>query len=88
MKRLSLPQLIWLSGLIAMVGTHFLIPLRMIIPKEYTFIGYVLLVAGVYYMLQAHKTIRNKAMLTYMKAPDVLLTTGPFRYSRNPLYLG
>ncbi len=51
--------------------------------------GLFLVVAGLALMLWAAATMR-RARTTFMPGqhPDALVTHGPFRFSRNPIYLG
>jgi protein-S-isoprenylcysteine O-methyltransferase Ste14 len=67
---------------------HFLFPIMIIVPKPYKYLGIPLMVAGFALSTWAAKTFR-KAGTSYQlhEGSSVLTTSGPFRFSRNPIYL-
>jgi len=67
---------------------HYLFPIFIIVPKPYTYLGIALMLLGFALATRAAKTFR-KVGTTYQlhgKA-SALTTSGPFRISRNPMYL-
>ncbi len=86
-RLVSLPQF-WLvvyvlAGLI--LGRLIPIPL----PHWLQVLGMVMVGAGILLMALAARTM-TRAQTTFMpgQVPAHLVTDGPFRYSRNPIYLG
>lgn len=53
------------------------------------FLGWVLIALGLVLMLAAaFEMHRSKTTVIPHREPDALVTSGPFRWSRNPIYLG
>ena len=77
--------LCWLGG----VALHFLIPLYQLIPWPYRWAGLVPFVLGCWITIWADQIFKQRG--TTVKPhldPSVLITDGPFRISRHPMYLG
>lgn len=75
--------------LIISAAFHFLLPVKQIVFMPYIFLGFVPLLAGVILNLWTDGLF--KKLNTTVKPdqkPAVLITTGPFKISRNPMYLG
>src|SRR5947209_2866845 len=84
-----LPPFYFLCSLILELGLHFGIPVVRIIPSPWHSIGLLPIVGGV--------VIGGAAVLQFRRAdtslkpsdkPTALVTGGPFRVTRNPMYLG
>lgn len=71
------------------VGLHLLMPLSILpMPWNY-FVGAILGVVGLGILLSGLLTMRRiDKSPKHSDEPTELLTEGPFKYSRNPLYLG
>ena len=67
-----------------------LIGLSVTPPRPYNYLGTVPVLAGVVLRFWASSTIFSKGKGTplYNHPPTALITTGPYRLVRNPLYLG
>lgn len=88
MKLVS-PPVVVLVAVFAMIIGNLFIPLAELIPPSYSGIGYLVILCGigitawtVYVMKPGSNDIH------YGSLPRKLITSGPFRYSRNPIYLG
>ncbi len=92
-KRMNLiyvrpPQIAWLL-LAVSVGLHFALPKEYRLDFACTTCGVVALVLGFLVMMWAWWLFRQSA--TPIRPTDrasSLVTSGPFRFSRNPMYLG
>lgn len=68
---------------------HYLIPIRIVIFPPYSYFGAVVMLLGLGLMLWAASVFRKAGTGFQLEGGgSVLVTTGPFRFSRNPMYLG
>ncbi len=68
---------------------HMLLPIRRLVPVPFNYIGIALMLAGFALMLWTSKIFRSTGTSYQLEVESSsLMTTGPFRYSRNPMYLG
>lgn len=68
---------------------RFLIDPEPVVPPPYNLAGFVVVLAGTGLLISAAR--RFKAVDTNIhtfRDPNSLVTTGPFAFSRNPMYLG
>lgn len=75
--------------LIIAAGFHFLLPVKQVIYMPYIFLGFIPVIAGVILNLWADSLF--KKLNTTVKPdqkPSALIDYGPFKFSRNPMYLG
>jgi len=83
------PDIYFLIALILEGVSHFLFPISIIIPSPYNLIGIILILAGFAMAFHVNLTfMKNKTTIMPYKTPSSLVTTGLFRLSRNPIYLG
>ncbi len=67
---------------------HFLLPIRVILQVPWTFFGIPVIGSGLVMAFWSRSLfIRNRTTLSPYESPGFLITTGPFRISRNPVYL-
>ena len=67
---------------------HLFLPIRIVIHPPLTYFGLVTVVAGVALNVSAVGNLRRKlTTVTFGESPRVLATDGPYRISRNPIYL-
>lgn len=89
MNKRVLPPTYLLLALAAMLALHFLLPLAQIIPAPWTLAGLIPLALGIAVNIAADSLFhRADTSVKPGDEPHVLVTQGPFRYSRNPMYLG
>jgi protein-S-isoprenylcysteine O-methyltransferase Ste14 len=68
---------------------HYLIPVKIVIAKPYSYLGAVLMLLGLALMAWASMLFRKAGTSFQLRGGgSVLVTSGPFRFSRNPMYLG
>ncbi len=84
-----LPPTYFLIYLGAAIALHFLFPVARIVQAPYTFLGLLLIVSGVVLNVWADSLFkREKTTVKPFEKPSTLVTEGPFRFSRHPMYLG
>lgn len=82
------PIYLLISILIAII-LHAWFPVYRLIPASFAFVGIVIgafgfvVVMWAFYIMKSHRIIPSS-----WQKPKTLVTTGPFRFSRNPIYLG
>lgn len=84
-----LPPVIFLAGLMTQALTHFSIPVTQLVPGWWRLMGVLPIVAG--FAVAGIAEGRFKSVRTAVNPfglPSTLVTTGPFAYSRNPMYAG
>ncbi len=88
MKRLLPPQLFYVCTLL-MVLLRLIWPLEVFIPFPLNLLGALLLLGGLALLiLAAGHFARLGTEIKTFDEPRIFVTTGLFRYSRNPMYLG
>ena len=89
MKSKYQPPTYFIVILLLMVIAHFIFPIKKIIHSPYSYLGIVLIVFGIVLNLWADALFKKKetTVKPYLN-PKVLETSGPFRISRHPMYLG
>ena len=84
-----LPPTYLLVSIVIMLATHFLLPVPKIIPMPWNVLGIVPLACGIALNLAADKAFREVGTTVKpFEESTALLTSGVFRISRNPMYLG
>ncbi len=89
MRKIILPPILLLSCLIGMIGLHQYYETTPIITGALKNIGYLFIALGIalpVWGAQIFKRVETN-IIPY-KSPDKIVTEGPFRFSRNPMYLG
>lgn len=70
------------------IVSHFIIPVRVLLQAPVTRSGFLIIGAGLLLAFRCRALfLRNRTTLSPYESPAVLITTGPFRFSRNPVYL-
>ncbi len=81
----------YLLGFIALqILFHYIFPIMKIIFSPYTYLGIPLIILGVYLNIiwVADTFKKEKTTTRPHEMPSKLITYGPFKYTRNPTYLG
>lgn len=88
MHRLLPPGLLILTAL-AMIVLRVSLPGAIIIFKPWNWLGLPAICAGLALAIVASRLFESIGtnIMTFDK-PDILVTSGPFSFSRNPMYLG
>lgn len=83
------PPLWMLPCLALMALLHFLIPIAELLSYPLNLIGFIPIAASLLITGNAAKTLaREKTAIGPFAEPSHLVTSGIYRYSRNPMYLG
>ncbi len=89
MKNKILPPTYFLMSLALIIGLHFIFPITRIIPLPYNWFGIFLIVfGGVINIWTDNIFKKEKTTVKPYEKPSILIVSGPFRFSRNPMYFG
>ena len=87
--RWLLPPILFLLCLAMMALLRRLWPITALFPFPWSWLGIVPIIAGLLFGLSGFAQFRRAGTnIRPFRDADTLVTTGPFRYSRNPMYLG
>jgi protein-S-isoprenylcysteine O-methyltransferase Ste14 len=88
MRRL-LPPTLFLLSLCAMAELHLAWPATVLVPSPWRWLGVVPVVVGLALAIAGSRHFaRVGTNIKTFDAPNVLVTDGLFRHTRNPMYLG
>jgi protein-S-isoprenylcysteine O-methyltransferase Ste14 len=83
------PPVYVLAALLAMLAAHMLFPIARIIAFPWSLVGVAPLLLGAALVLHAFRLFgRNKTTAEPFGVSVALVTSGPFRVTRNPMYVG
>lgn len=89
MKIKIVPDECFFILLILSVLIHFLVPIVIIIPYPYKLIGILPIITGLLITLIANSVLlKHRTSIKPNEIPGVFITSGLFKLSRNPIYLG
>jgi protein-S-isoprenylcysteine O-methyltransferase Ste14 len=75
--------------LIVSVLLNFIFPVPVFLSPPFTYFGVLIIGFGFVVTLWSRSLfLKNSTTLQLYEAPTSLVTSGPFRFSRNPIYLG
>jgi len=88
-KRQILPPTYLLLGILFMILLHYLFPSMEMVPKPWILLGVVPVTLGIWINLQAARIFESaQTTINSFGKPTQLVSSGVFRFSRNPMYLG
>lgn len=74
--------------LVLSVLFHLAVPVRVVLHAPFTFFGIIIMGLGLLTAIRCRSLfLQNRTTLSPYESPAFLITTGPFRFSRNPVYL-
>ena len=89
MKKKPLPPTYFTICLLLSIGLHFLLPIIQLIHVPYRYIGVLFIAVGGWLHIWAHNLFKKrKTTVKPFQESSALIIEGPFRFSRNPMYLG
>jgi protein-S-isoprenylcysteine O-methyltransferase Ste14 len=84
-----MPPTYFFALLLLSIALHFILPVRQLIRLPYRYLGIVLIAFGSLINLWTDSLFKsNKTTVKPHENPTELITSGPFRLSRHPMYLG
>jgi len=89
MKKNIMPPTYFFVLLITSIIIHFIAPIKKIIPHPYHYAGIVLIIFGLAINILTDNLFKkHKTTIKPNEKPSSFIIAGPFRLSRNPMYLG
>jgi protein-S-isoprenylcysteine O-methyltransferase Ste14 len=83
------PPVYWLTAALFMLGLHFSMPIRQVVQGRFRYLGVLLLAAELAVILWAARIFdRTGTTIKPFEQSSALVLRGPYRLSRNPIYLG
>ncbi|HTT11255.1 MAG TPA: isoprenylcysteine carboxylmethyltransferase family protein [Burkholderiaceae bacterium] len=88
-KRKIIPPVYLVVALLVMAALHFLVPVGRFIATPYSYLGAIPLVGGIVMAASASNAFRGAGtpVLPFERS-TALVTSGLYRVTRNPMYLG
>ncbi len=84
-----LPPVWFILALVAMIALHLMLPGMRIIPPPWRWLGAVALLAGLTLAITGAGLFRRAGTgIKPFSEVTTLVTAGPYRFTRNPMYLG
>lgn len=84
-----MPTTYFIIFLLLSIGCHFVFPLLKFIFSAYNYLGFGLIIFGVIMNLWTDSLFKQKqTTVKPYEMPNVFVTSGPFKISRHPMYLG
>ena len=75
--------------LLLLIGSHFGFPIRKIIIPPYSYFGSMIIIIGIVLNIWSDTLFKKRGTTVKpYELPLHLITTGPFKISRHPMYLG
>lgn len=87
MKPGPLPPSYWLLALVLSIVLHLVLPVTQVIPPPWQWLGLVLVVVGGVVTIWTDQMFkRAQTTVKPHETPSTLITRGPYRFSRHPMY--
>jgi protein-S-isoprenylcysteine O-methyltransferase Ste14 len=89
MRQKIMPPTYFFALLLLSIALHFILPVAQLIYLPYRYLGIVLIAFGAVVNVWTDSLFKNnKTTVKPYENPTELITSGPFRLSRHPMYLG
>ena len=89
MSKILLPPVWFLLGGLGMLALHRGLPAALVMPQPWNWLGLVPVAVGLALALSAARLFRRAGTpVAPWETPSALVAAGPYRFSRNPMYLG
>lgn len=89
MKKKITPDGYFTILLLLSILVHFMCPIVNIVPYPYNLIGIILIITGILITLITNfMLLKKKTSIKPFEIPCAFITSGPFKLSRNPIYMG
>lgn len=84
-----LPPTTFVLCITSSIALHVVLPIGEIIRSPHNLFGLVLALLGVWILYRAHRMfVQLQTNVHTFRAPSIMVIDGPFRFTRNPMYLG
>lgn len=84
-----MPDGYFITSLVMSIIFHSILPIVKIILYPYSLIGILLIITGISLVFVTNSILlKKRTSIKPFETPSVLITYGPFKFSRNPIYLG
>lgn len=88
-KKPLLPPFYFFVAILLMAAFHCILPVKSIIPSPFTYLGALPLLFGVWLNIWSDQLFQKAGTtVKLLDKSSALITHGPFRFSRHPMYLG
>ncbi len=89
MKPRIIPPVYFILFVIVTIIGHFFLPIKIVLSPPFTYAGLIVFLAG-QFLAGGARSLFQKKNLTVKLGDELtsLEASGPFRFSRNPMYLG
>ncbi len=89
MRKIILPPYLLATCLIGMIALDRLVSPHTFLHGDITYTGYLLALIGIALPIWGAQIFKKrKTNILPYRNPDQIVTEGPFKFSRNPMYLG
>ena len=84
--KITFPPIILLASFVLQITLLFFFPISIDLSS---LLGLILIISGISLVFVSFRFMRKmKTTFIHDGTPEVLISSGPFRFSRNPIYLG
>jgi protein-S-isoprenylcysteine O-methyltransferase Ste14 len=88
-KPWDIPPLYFAIAILVMIALHFALPIARIVPRPWSLLGVAAMLAGILLAIWGERRFKRAGTAVRPFAPSsALVEDGPFRFTRNPMYLG
>jgi len=89
MNKKIMPPTYFIVLLFSSIGLHFLFPVMRLISLPYNYLGILIIIFGIILNLWTDSLFKKRqTTIKPHEMPNFFISSGPFRISRHPMYLG